>query len=114
MTNSTLPAEKLTFETWRAEGERRFGPDRLQWRFVCPCCGHVASAKEWVDAGGERMVAFSCIGRVTGAKREAFDRYKRPGPCNYAGGGLFALNPVTVLDPDGGEDHHLFAFAEAA
>ena len=97
---------------WYAEGRRRFGPDMRQWRFVCPCCGHTAKAGEWVDAGAERMAAFSCIGRAVGAKRKAFGG-KGDGPCDYAGGGLFGLNPVKVTHPDGTANRH-FAFAEAA
>jgi hypothetical protein len=41
-------------------------------------------------------------------KKEAFSQ--DGGPCNYAGGGLFRLNPVTVVDPDGIENH-AFDFA---
>ncbi|MBA9071867.1 hypothetical protein FHR71_005660, partial [Methylobacterium sp. RAS18] len=33
------------------------------------------------------------------------------GPCNYAGGGLFKLNPVIVTGPDGSE-HAMFDFAD--
>jgi hypothetical protein len=53
------------------------------------------------------------VGRWTGAKREAFSDGQ--GPCNYAGGGLFKLNPVTVvMDPDehGSREHCVFEFAE--
>ena len=102
---------EYTESEWYAEGRRRFGDDMKQWRFVCPCCGHIAKAGDWIDAGAERMAAFSCIGRVAGAKREAFGTGE--GPCNYAGGGLFGLNPVKVTHPDGSSNSY-FAFAEAA
>jgi hypothetical protein len=81
-------------EEWEAEGARRFGPDRMTWKFVCPSCGHVASAADWRNAGAPSgAVAFSCVGRwLKNPKRMG----ERPGPCNYAGGGLFAINPLDV------------------
>jgi hypothetical protein len=99
-------ASPLTTAQWEAEGTRLFGPDKLAWRFVCPACKHVAAASDWRDAGApEGAVAFSCVGRWTPNPRDAFTNDNTPGPCNYAGGGLFRLNPVPV------EDHQLFAFA---
>jgi hypothetical protein len=98
----------MTLEEWIQEGERRFGPDRLNWKFVCPVCGHIASAGDWKAAGArEAEVAFSCIGRHIPGSRSAFED-KGEGPCNYAGGGLFRLNPVQI---DENEDR-LFAFAD--
>lgn len=103
----------MTLDEWNAEGERRFGPDKMKWRFVCPSCGHVASVEDWKNAGApEGAVAFSCIGRYTGAGGENFGKLNG-GPCNYAGGGLFKLNPVQV---DGGEEpgseYKIFDFAD--
>lgn len=86
-----------SLEAWHTEGVRRFGTDELLWRFVCPACGHVAS------------VAFSCVGRFLKGSREAFGG-KGPGPCNYSGGGLFGLNPVSIK----GRVNRVFAFAEVA
>lgn len=54
-------------------------------------------------------MAFSCIGRWLPEKSEAFS--DSPGPCNYAGGGLFRLNPVTIVNADGTESQ-VFDFAE--
>jgi len=95
----------MTRDEWLAEGRRLFGDDVLQWRFVCPSCGHVASVQDWKDAGApEGAVAFSCVGRYTGAGGEKTFA-KSGGPCDYAGGGLIGLNPVEV----GGT--RVFAFA---
>lgn len=93
----------VTWEEWKAEARQLFGDDPLDWAFVCPVCGHRATVRDWRAAGAsEGMIAFSCIGRSAGAKREAFGKGPRKkGPCNYAGGGLFALNPVSVAYPDG-------------
>lgn len=101
----------MTQAEWIAEGTRRFGEFGLAWRFVCPSCGHVATPKDWRDAGApEGAIAFSCVGRYLGAKGD--NSFKRDGgPCNYAGGGLFKLNPVRVID-DEGKEHNVFAFAK--
>jgi hypothetical protein len=109
----------MTKEEWEAEGARRFGPNRRAWRFVCPSCTHVASVQEWLDAGAtDGEIAFSCIGRRLGANGDK-TFLKAGGPCNYAGGGLFALNPeeISWVDKETGEDvapFHVFAFAEPA
>lgn len=99
---------------WKAEAVRRFGSDPMGWKFVCPSCGHVARVKDWQDAGApEGAVAFSCIGRYTGDAEAADARtFKNGGgPCNYAGGGLIELNPMTVVFDDG-DTRQVFAFAE--
>ena len=89
----------MTLKEWQAEAEKRYGPDPMKWRFVCPACKHVASIADYKAAGApEGAVAFSCVGRWHGGCREAFDTAGRPGPCNYAGGGLFGLNPVAIDD----------------
>ena len=38
---------------WRAEGEKGFGSDYMNWKFRCPICGHVASIQDFKDAGAE-------------------------------------------------------------
>ena len=98
----------MTSTEWHAEATRRFGPDPMTWRFICPVCSHIASVADWKAAGAtEKEVAFSCIGRHLGG-RDAFGA-AGPGPCNYTGGGLFRLNPITVTD--GAVKYTVFAFA---
>ena len=101
--------KKYTHEEWVAEATRRFGSDAMKWKFVCPSCGHVSSVQDWKDAGAEEgAVAYSCVGRfLTGPVKDAFSR--SGGPCNYAGGGLFRINPVTVRM--GMSEHYVFDFA---
>lgn len=100
----------VTYEEWLAEAKAKFGDDSMDWRFVCPVCKHEASVRDWKNAGAEEgEVAFSCIGRHMDKPRKAFEETGK-GPCNYAGGGLFRLNPVTVTGGPGG-DHHVFEFA---
>lgn len=103
--------QPITHDAWWAEAVRRFGDDLMRWRFVCPSCGHVASVADWKAAGASAgEIAFSCVGRRTGAGDS--NTFKRAGgPCNYAGGGLFELNPARVIYKDGHE-RRVFAFAE--
>lgn len=94
-------------DEWRAEAVRRFGTDSSAWRFVCPSCGYVATVAEWKRVGAsEGEVAFSCVGRHLPNAKNILEG---SGPCNYAGGGLFGLNPVTVRD--GVRRHRVFQFA---
>lgn len=86
----------MTREEWAAKGRELFGDDIRQWRFICPSCGHIASVIDYRIAGApEGAIAYSCIGRWTGAKKEAFTA-KDGGPCNYTGGGLVGINPVEI------------------
>lgn len=97
---------------WLAEAERLFGADPMAWRFVCPVCHHTTSLQDWKDAGAPQEAwAFSCVGRWLPTARDAFEG-AGAGPCNYAGGGLFRLNPAAMLFPDG-STHYAFAFGEA-
>ena len=83
---------EITYDDWVKKGIELFGEDTNEWQFVCPACKHIAKVRDWFDAGAdEGAVAFSCIGRYTGAK----DGDEKP--CNYAGGGLFRLNPIKVI-----------------
>lgn len=104
-------AKRITLEEWDAEGKRRFGADQMKWRFVCPSCDHVASSEDYKNAGASSdSVAFSCVGRWLESPKEAFRG--EGGPCNYAGGGLFRINPVLVVLQDGTE-RNIFEFADA-
>ena len=102
----------MTVEEWQAEGTKLFGADQMKWRFRCPSCDNEVTAEQYKAAKApENAVAYSCVGRwMPETTAEIFDKGK--GYCNYAGGGLFGLNPITVIKPDGGE-HHVFAFDRA-
>lgn len=100
----------MTHAEWKAEAIRRFGTDPMKWKFVCPVCGHVASVQDWEDVKAFESAGFSCVGRYLPKARQAFEE-KGPGPCNYAGGGLFRLNPTEVTTEDG-KISHVFAFAD--
>ena len=115
---STTAPVRYTLAAWRAKAVELFGEDNMKWKFVCPICGHVASVQDWKDAGAPmQSAAFSCVGRWAGVNPATAKGDIGPngiegkGPCNYAGGGLFKLNPVIVVDPDGVE-MKAFAFAD--
>ena len=109
------PHREITHEAWMAEAKAKFGEDVMTWRFVCPSCYHIQSVQDYKNAGApQSAVAFSCVGRWIKGSQEAFLRNKK-GPCNYAGGGLIHLNPVTVIMPDKGKQEYFeFAPADAA
>lgn len=108
----------MTLAEYLAEGQRRFGPDKMKWKFICPICKVLISVQDYKDAGaGEGDIGVSCIGRYGGrAVREALDIFGQtgkaigPGPCNYSGYGLFHLNPVHISDHEGVQ---FFEFASA-
>ncbi len=80
---------------------------REHFAFKCPLCGTVQSAQDFIDAGVgidfarvERFVAFSCIGRFTGAGPFHHKNPPQRG-CDWTLGGLFQLHKLEVLMPDG-------------
>lgn len=93
-------------EQWLTLGQTLFGQDKMQWKFKCPCCGHIASVQDYKKAGAPSSAAgFSCVGRWMPVCKDAFDdKDKRNIPCNYSGGGLLNINPVIV------DDHKVFEF----
>ena len=104
---------EITRENWLAEAAERFGKDPLKWAFVCPVCGGIQTVQDYKDAGAPQSAAgFSCVGRWVEGSQDAFEQ-NGPGPCNYAGGGLFRLNPVHITMPDG-EVVQAFEFAPEA
>jgi len=85
---------------WRKDAKDLFGEDPSEWKFICPVCGHIATVKDWKDTTAPSgAIAFSCVGRWREDSRDAFGE-EGEGPCNYTGGGLFNLNPVTIHSAD--------------
>ena len=101
---------EISYNDWCKEGEKRYGSDRMKWRFRCPSCDSEISVQDYKDAGApEDHVGMSCVGRSTGSMITIGTKGK--GPCNYAGFGLMQLNPVTVLC-GGGVKVKAFDFAD--
>ncbi len=104
----------ITKEEWNKRGIELFGTDRGKWRFVCPGCGHIQAVEDFrphKEKGASPASAYcECIGRYIGGKSWMNDKSSKPGPCDYAGYGLFRISPVTVIDGDKKIDS--FAFDE--
>lgn len=99
MANDTRPRTYMTEAEFKTIGVERFGPDPMKFKFICPSCGHVASAEDYKAAGAPATaVGFSCIGRWLPGDWDSNTLRKAGGPCDYAGGGLIGLNPVTLSD----------------
>ncbi len=91
----------MTLNDWRRRGALLYGGDQSKWRFRCPVCGHVATPADWEKVGAPASaVAFACIGGWMRQRRKAFGSAGEPGPCDYSGGGLFAMNPIEVIGVD--------------
>lgn len=114
---------------WQALAAKLFGPNPKDWAFVCPVCGTRQTIRDFEEHTDlpeneiEDVIAFSCIGRwarggcehpglgPSGRVRDDGGGKAAMG-CDYAGGGLFQLNPTAILF--NGEIHRRFAFAESA
>jgi hypothetical protein len=97
--------------TLKAQGVKT----HLDFAFRCPMCGTIQSARDLIDAGAgpdmeavEKYLAYSCVGRFTGASspRKAPDGQ----PCNWTLGGLFRTHKLEVVTEDG-ERHSRFELA---
>ena len=84
-----MKSASITREEWERKGEELFGANKVDWRFKCPACGHVASVaiarEKYQDVRGKGWRPESeCIGRYTDAVL-----------CDWAAYGLFR-GPVFV------------------
>jgi len=109
-----LQIKTMTRLHWLREGERIFGADKHNWKFVCPACGNVQGPKDFEPYKEKGATPNSCthicLGRYAGG-RDAFDT--GDGPCNYSAYGLIQLAPIRIIDGcDQDEPIRCFAFAE--
>ncbi|MBQ0916850.1 hypothetical protein KBW71_00100 [Hydrogenophaga aromaticivorans] len=84
----------------------------------CPMCGTIQSAADLIAAGAgadfdevEKYLAFSCVGRFTGAGSPR--KIPDGKPCNWTLGGLFTLHKLEVVTPDS-KKHPRFELASPA
>jgi len=107
--------KKVPKDEWLAEAKKRFGDDPLNWKFVCPSCGHIQSCvdfRPYKDKGADPNDAyFSCIGRFDGHMKTSM--LSGESPCNYTLGGLFVLATTVVVLEDG-RQLPVFEFAPPA
>ena len=103
---------KISEAEWSSDGERRFGKDRMKWKFICPNCGNIQSPedfKKYKDKGAKPDTAyFNCIGRFMDKCEGTMLNNKSP--CNYTLGGLINFVKTIVISEDGKETH-VFEFA---
>lgn len=119
--------ERISLCAWQREGVRRFGSNIATWRFKCPSCGQIQTGDDYRRWGApirdiDRRLGFSCIGRTIAeanpsAKVVGFMEPTQGFGCDYAGGGLFRINPLHVIyglsKKDGEEEiRPTFAFAD--
>ena len=110
----------MTQDEFLAEGERRFGKNVREWKFVCPACGTIQSVQQLMDvviaSGGTKddvhgYVGFSCFGRFTGQRDEGIAANHRGEKwdkgCNWTLGGLFQIHTLAVtMENETGEVYH--------
>jgi hypothetical protein len=101
-----------SLEEWRAEMKRRF-PSRDEVAFVCPACGHIATIKDHIDAGGDWNDApQACIGRTTGLGTK--NQKDEGNGCNWAAFGLLGtLGKGRKIEMPDGNVVEVFDFAPA-
>lgn len=100
-----MARRSLTTHEWNEEGERLFGTDRGEWKFVCPFCETVASISDYRSLNAApKQIGRQCIGTLIPEIRELGS--KATGPCNYKAD---SCAPVRILDD--GESEPAFAFS---
>ena len=104
---------KYTLIEWREEGNRRFGDDIEDWKFVCPACGRVNTGQEFKDLGATPDDSYTtCIGRHNG-KGVTPNKSDPKYGCDWAAFGLFGtMGKGDIVVTDDGKETHIFAFAE--
>lgn len=122
---TTNEHRRLTQDELIAEATERFGKDPVNWAFLCPSCGDIATGADFSEAltahprkhrSGADVIASDvvgqeCIGRTLGALKKDSGKYTGRG-CDWAAYGLFG-GPWTVTLPDG-RTMHAFPLAPAA
>jgi len=103
----TKEPRRVHLDVWQGEGRRLYGDNVATWKFRCPSCGHVQTAMDFKSYGVpirsiDTRLAFSCIGRSIAELHPALPVAEMWGTdlgygCNYAGGGLFRINPTVIV-----------------
>jgi hypothetical protein len=106
-------AAPMTQTEWRAEVERRFGPDPMGWRFRCCMCGTESTPADFKARGAEpQRAAHECIGRLELERRQPDGLVPDLG-CDWHANGCFrAASVIEVTFPDGTSSFAM-PFAEA-
>lgn len=94
---------QITIEEFHAELRAQGVASHEDFAFRCPMCRTIQSGRDLIRAGAgkdfdavERYVAFSCVGRWTGAGE--WKKGEAPGRgCNWTLGGLFQIHELEVI-----------------
>lgn len=79
-----IKMKTLTFEEWEKEGNELFGKDKLDWKFVCPACGHVSSINDFRRYTKDADDAVkNCIGRFNGKGVSGFNGKDNGDGCDW-------------------------------
>ena len=106
---------RQTHDEWWAEAHKRF-EHREDVAFQCPACKHIATLRDFKDAGLDpEDAATNCIGRLTGKGVDFFKVGKDKGDgCNWCAYGLFGtLNGGRVVVMPDGKEILVFDFGPA-
>lgn len=86
---------------WEREARRRFGPNKLGWKWTCHHCLTTFSVADYILSGAPQdKIGFACLGIFEPSVH-----------CSYNGILPLPGNPVTVLMA-GGVKMRMLAFAE--
>ena len=108
--------EYKSVQEWLDEAKQRFGEDALQWKFVCPACGHINCGQEFIDKGvtndaneAVNKAYCECIGRYIG---KGSPKKGDDSGCNWVAFGLFGTMGRGVKVANGDKMTEAFAFAD--
>ena len=89
-----------TVQEWWNEGEKLFGYDMENWKFICPKCGRINTGKEFVGLtdNWKNIMYQHCIGR-----------YDKTKGCDWSANGFLPMDCDTVIYE--GRKVHVFHFA---
>lgn len=102
----------MELKEWKETGKELYGEEPINWKWECPACGHVASAKEFDEFGEDPSRAYqNCIGRVNG--KGTSNGEDNGYGCNWAAYGLFGTlgKGINIVTEDGHEVE-VFEFAD--
>lgn len=105
---------KQSLREWTEEGKERFGENYEDWKFKCPSCGHIASGKDFKDAGADANDMYqTCIGRHNGKGAYSKKAKDKGNGCNWAAFGLFkTIGKGRIVISEDGTEVEVFDFAE--
>lgn len=77
----------LLFDAWEKRGIELFGEDKKKWKYICPSCKHIQTAKDFIKIKEKpENAGFNCIGR-----------FKKGIGCDWSLGVLFSIHKITVV-----------------